>query len=93
MKSEVFNRVPFKDIALSNERKKTESQKSRSTDSGASVAHDGAIDADFTPAELREFLAADYVPVQADPAFKETLRKKLWTLVSNRAGPTSSSNK
>jgi hypothetical protein len=82
---------------LTNERKKSESRNARSTGSGAPAAlpgaHDGAIDGDCTPAELREFLAADYVPNQADPAFKENLRKKLWTLVTNRNGSGSSSNK
>lgn len=28
--------------------------------------------------ELREFLEADYVEVDADPLFRERLRRKLW---------------
>ncbi len=34
--------------------------------------------------ELREFLEADYVPVDADPEFKERLRRELWELVRTR---------
>lgn len=40
---------------------------------------------EFTAEELREFLEADLYPVQADPAFKEELREKLWTLVQSQA--------
>ena len=93
MKSEVINRVPFKDRLVSNERRKRGSQ--RSGGSGgvpASDPVDGAIDADFSPEELQEFLAADYLETRADPTFKENLRKKLWTLVSNRNDPGSSSS-
>jgi hypothetical protein len=36
---------------------------------------------DFTMDELREFLEADVRGVQADPAFKERLRRKLWEIV------------
>jgi hypothetical protein len=47
----------------------------------------GADDeADIDPAELREFLAADLLDVQADPVFKERLRQKLWRLVRVRYG-------
>lgn len=35
--------------------------------------------------ELREFLEADLLDVQADPEFKERLRQRLWALVSARA--------
>jgi hypothetical protein len=35
--------------------------------------------------ELREFLEADHLGVQADPQFKEELRKKLWKLVQAQA--------
>lgn len=45
-----------------------------------------------TRAEIQEFLAADYLETHADPEFKERLRKDLWTLVSNRYGPGSSSS-
>jgi len=34
--------------------------------------------ADFSLEELREFLEADFLPEDADPAFKERLRDKLW---------------
>ncbi|MAJ61355.1 MAG: hypothetical protein CBC48_16250 [bacterium TMED88] len=36
------------------------------------------------PAELEEFLAADGAGVQADPIFKERLRRTLWRMVSQR---------
>jgi hypothetical protein len=39
------------------------------------------IAAEFTTEELQEFLEADQYPVEADPAFKEELREKLWKLV------------
>ena len=34
--------------------------------------------------ELRELLEADYLPVDADPEFKERLRRELWELVRTR---------
>lgn len=34
--------------------------------------------ADFSLDELREFLEADFLPEDADPAFKERLRDELW---------------
>ena len=34
--------------------------------------------------ELHEFLAADRVEVPVDPAFKERLRRKLWSMVRFR---------
>ena len=94
MKSEVSKRVSFKDINLPNDHRKT-SSRSNEANRGESEhrAQDDAIDAKFTQAELREFLAADYVPIQADPAFKEGLRKKLWTLIQHRPGLGSSSKK
>ena len=57
--------------------------------SGMSVKHEAAAAdeaANFTMDELREFLEADLLDVQADPGFKERLRQKLWALVSERAG-------
>jgi hypothetical protein len=94
VKSEVSKRFPFKDVTLSNDHRKKGSRSAEAT--GVAPEHraqGNAIDAEFTPAELREFLAADYVPIQADPAFKERLRKKLWTFIRNRTGPGSSSEK
>ena len=41
---------------------------------------------DFTAEELREFLEADLLGVEADPQFKEELRESLWSMVSNRLG-------
>ena len=35
--------------------------------------------------DLRDFLAADILDVDADPAFKEKLRKELWELVQRRS--------
>ena len=35
--------------------------------------------------ELRDFLAADLLDVPVDPAFKESLRRRLWEMVSRRA--------
>ena len=32
----------------------------------------------FTEEERQEFLEADQYPIEADPAFKEGLRDKLW---------------
>jgi len=46
------------------------------------------IPADFTSEELREFLEADGLAVEADPAFKERLRRKLWEMVKQRTGPS-----
>ena len=36
------------------------------------------------PAELEEFLEADDAGIQADPVFKERLRRTLWRMVSQR---------
>ena len=36
---------------------------------------------DFTMDELREFLEADLSGAQADPGFKERLRRRLWEIV------------
>ena len=35
--------------------------------------------------DLREFLAADGLPCEADSKFRERLREKLWELVSRNA--------
>lgn len=40
---------------------------------------------DFSIDELREFLEADLVESQADPEFKERLRRRLWLMVQERA--------
>jgi hypothetical protein len=42
--------------------------------------------AEVSPEELREFLEADLLGVQADPVFKEALRRKLWALVREKYG-------
>jgi hypothetical protein len=41
---------------------------------------------DFSAEELSEFLEADLHGVEADPQFREDLREKRWTMVSNRLG-------
>ena len=43
------------------------------------------ISADISTEELQEFLEADLYPVQADPAFKEELRRTLWEVVQRTA--------
>ena len=43
--------------------------------------------------ELRDFRAADMVGVQADPAFKERLRRELWKLVESQAAQRAASEK
>ncbi len=55
-----------------------------SIEQGVEPGDDGLEE--FTPEELRDFLAADILEVQADPAFKEELRSKLWKMVSERYG-------
>ncbi len=48
------------------------------------VAHE--IGKEFSTEELKEFLEGDTLPVQADPAFRERLRRELWALVQDRYG-------
>jgi len=52
--------------------------------STAAVAESETID----PADLRDFLAADFVEEKADPVFKERLRDLLWQVVRRRYGRT-----
>ncbi len=47
---------------------------------------------EINPDELREFLEADLLGSQADPEFKERLRRRLWALVRAKYGPGSSVN-
>lgn len=61
-------------------------QHSSSQSGWESVSGIDDLDLDFDPAELREFLAADLLEVQADPVFKERLRQKLWRFVRARYG-------
>lgn len=58
------------------------------TDSDWRDPFDGSSDVD--PDELREFLSADMMPLKADPAFKESLRRKLWLVIKRRYGRQSS---
>ncbi len=39
-----------------------------------------------SPEELYDFMSADALDVQADPRFKEALRRKLWAMVNDRYG-------
>jgi len=60
-------------------------------------SHDGAFSDDgtfseFSPVELREFLAADHLESHADPGFKERLRKRLWNFIRERYGSGFSSS-
>ena len=65
-----------------------------SKDGGVAVSGDGSkvkkaqgmyrSDTDITQEELQDFLDADNVIVQADPVFKEALRRELWSLVKTR---------
>ncbi|MEN8181810.1 MAG: hypothetical protein ABFS46_04675 [Myxococcota bacterium] len=50
---------------------------------------DGPLEvaSEFTTEELEEFVQADTLPVQADPAFKERLREELWEVVQNVYSP------
>lgn len=39
---------------------------------------------DIDPEELREFMAADWVEVKADPGFREQLRARLWKMLTQQ---------
>jgi hypothetical protein len=39
------------------------------------------MDAEAAQDELREFLEADDVDAEADPLFRERLRRRLWTML------------
>ena len=41
----------------------------------------------FDPTEFAEFLEADEAPIPVDPAFKERLRQRLWTMVREQIDP------
>lgn len=41
---------------------------------------------DISADELRDFLEADHLDVDADPLFRERLRRKLWSIVRDRFG-------
>ncbi len=47
---------------------------------------------EFTTEELQEFLEGDLLDVQADPGFKERLRRKLWQLVQAGLGKSHGSD-
>ena len=41
---------------------------------------------DIDPEELREFMEADWVEVEADPGFRERLRQQLWAMLRPSSG-------
>src|SRR5262249_24462844 len=45
------------------------------------------IAAEFSTEELIEFLEADLLPVEADPAFRDKLRDELWSPVQRQLPP------
>lgn len=89
MKWQVFKRGTIEGSAVSS---KLKNSKRLENGPGDATAIEGGADAPASRAELNDFLAADYLGTQADPEFKERLRKDLWSLVSNRYGPGSSSS-
>jgi hypothetical protein len=53
---------------------------------------DPTLECGASEAELREFLSADGAPDEADPRFREELRRRLWSWLQTRwhgAGPRS----
>lgn len=55
-------------------------ERSADPEAGPGSCDDPGFDLD----ELHEFLAADLVTVPVDPAFKERLRRKLWSVIRSR---------
>ena len=52
---------------------------------GGGIRGTELVDAlDVKPEELAEFLSADLSGIEADPEFKERLRRRLWQMVSAR---------
>ena len=93
VKPQVIDRGALEGRAVSKDPKNRDRHgQHRSLEAGGADVPDGADAADFTPEELREFLAADYLDTYADPGFKDRLRKKLWTLVRYRYSPGSPSS-
>jgi hypothetical protein len=58
--------------------------RSMAADEGRRPMEEGAME--FSMDELREFLEGD-VRVQADPAFKERLRRRLWEMLQSHRRP------
>jgi hypothetical protein len=57
------------------------------------IAPSELVDFDPTevdPEELRDFMSADLIDIQADPTFKERLRSRLWKIVRMQSEPESS---
>ena len=66
-------------------------EKSMEQEQDANMIDEALLEASVE--ELRDFLAADMVGVQADPAFKERLRRELWKLVESQAAQRAASEK
>ncbi|HTY17828.1 MAG TPA: hypothetical protein VMH82_08885 [Myxococcota bacterium] len=66
-------------------RKRTQRADQRS-EAGISRAS-GPSEPSFDPTEFAEFLEADDAPIPVDPAFKERLRQRLWTMVREQIEP------
>jgi hypothetical protein len=45
---------------------------------------DPTLECGASEAELREFVSADGAPDEADPRFREELRRRLWTWLQTR---------
>jgi len=63
-------------------------RRTKPTDGGGAGARPSVLnDPGFDPAEFAEFLEAEEGPLPVDPAFKERLRQRLWTMVRDNAEP------
>ena len=75
------------DATTSTKQRASEEEEERVTDQPADDDElSGDFSEGFSDEELRDFLAADFLEVQADPAYREGLRRKLCTMVSERYG-------
>lgn len=75
----------FRRDVQGDERSATERETGDDTvPSGWVLPGDDVEDPDVDPDELREFLAGDLLPGEADPVFKERLRQRLWRMVRAR---------
>jgi hypothetical protein len=66
-----------------------------SSDPSERMRHEMMLNREVDPEfeeEFREFLEADHVEVDADPLFRERLRRRLWALLLERIGSRSLSN-
>jgi hypothetical protein len=65
-------------------RRQREAGKARESDAERECETMGESVTDMELEELRDFLAADLLDVPVDPAFKESLRRRLWEMVRRR---------